>query len=238
MSVDVDRESSGLFIVFEGPEGSGKSTQVRMLADRLMNAGLDVLTTREPGGTDLGERLRALMMRERSLPKIEPRVQTLLMLAARAQHLHERIQPWLDGGGVVICDRYAASTLAYQGGGFGLDGESLEDLNAFATQGVAPDLTLLLDLDVETGLRRSIMSRGTDWEKAGGINAQRLEFHERVRRNYLMQAKAGAWPVLDATQSEGCVGTDVWRTVEPKVRGCHLRTAGGTVQACLPIETA
>ena len=114
--MSVDGKRRGLFIAFEGPEGCGKSTQARLLADRLQRAGLDVLLTREPGGTDLGERLRTLMLREQSLPALEPRVQALLMLAARAQHVAERLRPCLSGGGVVVCDRFAASTLAYQGG--------------------------------------------------------------------------------------------------------------------------
>ena len=158
--MSVDGKRRGLFIAFEGPEGCGKSTQARMLADRLQRAGLDVLLTREPGGTDLGERLRTLMLREQSLPALEPRVQALLMLAARAQHVAERLRPWLSGGGVVVCDRFAASTLAYQGAGFGLDVEALDHMNAFATAGVLPDVTVLLDLDVQLGLTRSLRQRG------------------------------------------------------------------------------
>ena len=232
--MSVDGKRRGLFIAFEGPEGCGKSTQARMLADRLQRAGLDVLLTREPGGTDLGERLRTLMLREQSLPALEPRVQALLMLAARAQHVAERLRPCLSGGGVVVCDRFAASTLAYQGAGFGLDVEALDHMNAFATAGVLPDLTVLLDLDVQLGLTRSLKQRVSDWEKAGGMNAQHLEFHARVRRSYLEQADAHGWAVLDATQSAVELSNEVWRRVEPEVNTRTLRAAKA-VQTPLPL---
>lgn len=232
--MSVDGKRRGLFIAFEGPEGSGKSTQAQMLADRLQQAGLDGLLTREPGGTELGERLRDLMFRERSLPELDPRVQALLMLAARAQHVAERLRPWLNDGGVVVCDRYAASTLAYQGAGFGLGISELDQMNAFATAGVLPDVTLLLDLDVQIGLMRSLGQRGSDWEKAGGMNAQKLEFHARVRRGYLDQAEAHGWAVLDATQSTEDLSQEIWRRVEPEIGSRTLRAAEA-VQPPLPL---
>lgn len=230
----VDGRRRGLFITFEGPEGSGKSTQAQLLADRLQRTGLDVLLTREPGGTELGERLRDLMFRERSLPELDPRVQALLMLAARAQHVAERLRPWLTDGGVVVCDRFAASTLAYQGAGFGLDVAELGQMNAFATARVLPDVTLLLDLDVQVGLMRSLGQRGSDWEKAGGMNAQKLEFHARVRRGYLDQAEAHGWAVLDATQSPEDLRQEIWRRVEPEIAARTLRAAEA-VQPPLPL---
>ena len=233
--MSVDGKRRGLFIAFEGPEGSGKSTQAQLLADRLQQAGLDVLQTREPGGTELGERLRALMFRERSLPELEPRVQALLMLAARAEHVTERLRPWLSGGGVVVCDRFAASTLAYQGTGFGLDVSELEQMNSFATAGVLPDVTVLLDLDVQIGLLRSLSQRGNDWEKAGGMNAQQLEFHARVRRGYLEQADAPGWAVLDATLPPDELSTMVWQRMEPEINARKLRQAAQAVQPPLPL---
>jgi len=232
--VSVDGRRRGLFIAFEGPEGSGKSTQAQLLADRLQQAGLDVLATREPGGTELGERLRDVMFRERSLPDLEPRVQALLMLAARAQHVAERLRPWLNSGGVVVCDRFAGSTLAYQGAGFGLDIPALEQMNAFATAGVLPDVTLLLDLEVQIGLMRSLGQRGGDWEKAGGMNAQQLEFHARVRGGYLELADAPGWTVLDATQPPDQLSEEIWRRVEPEVTARTLRAAEA-VQPPLPL---
>ncbi len=232
--MSVDGKRRGLFIAFEGPEGSGKSTQAQLLAERLQQAGLDVLPTREPGGTELGERLRDVMFRERSLPDLEPRVQALLMLAARAQHAAERLRPWLNGGGVVVCDRYAGSTLAYQGAGFGLDIPTLDAMNAFATAGILPDVTLLLDLEVQIGLLRSLGQRGSDWEKAGGMNAQQVEFHARVRRGYLEQADADGWTVLDATQRPDQLSEEIWRRMEPEISMRDLRAAEA-VQPPLPL---
>ncbi len=236
--MSVDGRRRGLFIAFEGPEGCGKSTQARLLADRLHHAGLDVQLTREPGGTDLGERLRTLMLREHSLPDLEPRVQALLMLAARAQHVTERLRPWLSDGGVVVCDRFSASTVAYQGAGFGLDTAALEQMNAFATASVLPDVTVLLDLDVQLGLARSLKQRGDDWEKAGGMNAQQLEFHTRVRRSYLAQADAQGWAVLDATQPPDDLSNNVWQCVEPEIKARRLRPAAEAVQPPLPLAAA
>lgn len=233
----VDGRRRGLFIALEGPEGSGKSTQAQLLADRLWNAGLDVILTLEPGGTALGDRLRSLMFREWSLPKLEPRVQALLMLAARAQHVAERLRPQLNGRGVVVCDRFAASTLAYQGAGFGLNITELEQLNAFATAGVQPDVTVLLDLDVQIGLMRSLGQRGSDWEKAGGMNARELDFHARVRRGYLELAEFHDWAVLDATQPPVQLSDEVWQRVEPEVRARALRAGSRPGQHPLTANT-
>ena len=232
--MSVDGKRRGLFIAFEGPEGSGKTTQAQLLAQRLRWSGRNVLLTREPGGTELGERLRTLMLHERSLPDLRPRVQALLMLAARAQHVAERIRPWLRRGGVVICDRFAGSTLAYQGAGFGLDTASLEHLNQFATAGVRPDATVLLDIDVRLGIARSITQRGEDWEKAGGMNAEQLGFHARVRRSYLQQADAHGWAVLDATRPRDELHVAVWHIATQQIAARTLRVADA-VQTPLPL---
>lgn len=228
---------TGLFIVFEGPEGSGKSTQSGVLARRILGAGFEVVLTREPGGTDLGERVRGLLLRERKLPDVEPRVQALLMLAARAQHIEERIRPSLRQGGVVICDRFAASTLAYQGAGFGLDVDALADINDFATDGIRADLTLLLDINAEVGLARSLNLRGSDWEKAGGVNAQGLDFHERVRQSYLVQAEQQGWATLDAMRSEEELGNEIWQRVETELGKRELLPAASAVQPPLPMQS-
>ena len=233
--MSVDGKRRGLFIAFEGSDGSGKSTQAQLLAQRLRLADLDVLLTREPGGTDLGERLRTLMLQERSLPDLRPRVQTLLMLAARAQHVAERIRPWLRSGGVVICDRFTGSTLAYQGAGFGLQSTALEEFNRFATFGVRPDATVLLDLDVQLGLARSFNQRGGDWEKAGGINAQQVDFHKRVRESYLDQAKKKGWTVLDGTLPRDELHFSVCNVVAHKIAARSLRKAPA-VQSPLPLD--
>ena len=231
----VDGRRRGLFIAFEGPEGSGKSTQAQLLAQRLRWAGLEVMLTREPGGTDLGERLRNLMLQERSLPDLRPRVQTLLMLAARAQHVAERIRPWLRSGGVVICDRFSGSTLAYQGAGFGLDIPLLKALDRFATFGVRPVVTVLLDLEVRLGLERSFKQRDEDWEKAGGINAQQLDFHNRVRESYLDQSITKKWTVLDATRPRDELHFAVCTVVAHQIAQRSLRKAPA-VQPPLPLD--
>ncbi|MCY3783397.1 MAG: dTMP kinase [Chloroflexi bacterium] len=230
----VDGRRRGLFIAFEGPEGSGKSTQAQLLAQRLRWAGLDVLLTREPGGTDFGERLRELMLDERSLPDMQPRVQALLMLAARAQHVAERIRPWLRSRGVVICDRFSGSTIAYQGAGFGLDTRTLDAMNRFAAFGVRPDLTVLLDLDVRLGLARSYRQRGDDWEKAGGMNAEKLDFHTRVRNSYLDQAIWQDWKVLDASRPRDELHVAVWHIAAQQIATRKLRVADA-VQPPLPL---
>ncbi len=229
----------GLFIAFEGTEGSGKSTQARLLADRLAARGLDVDLTREPGGTELGERVRDILLHQRNLQAHDPRVQALLMSAARAQHLVERVRPRLERGGIVICDRFAASTLAYQGGGFRLPRAELEQLTAFATAGVTPDLYLLLDVPVQIGLQRSLRLRDQDWEKAGGINWNGPDFHERVRRAYLDQAESDPerWQIVDGSAPAEEVAVAIWAGVEPLVEARDLRTESHAVQAKLPLQS-
>jgi dTMP kinase len=228
----------GLFIAFEGTEGSGKSTQARLLADRLAARGLDVDLTREPGGTELGERVRDILLHQRNLQDHDPRVQALLMSAARAQHLVERVRPHLERGGIVVCDRFAASTIAYQGGGFRLRQAELEQLTDFATAGVTPDLYLLLDVPVQIGLQRSLRLRGQDWEKAGGINWNGPEFHERVRRAYLDQAESDPerWQVVDGTSPVEAVAGVIGAGVESLVEARDLRRASHAVQAKLPLQ--
>ena len=176
------------------------------------------------------------MLQERSLPDLKPRVQTLLMLAARAQHVSERIRPWLLGGGVVICDRFLGSTLAYQGAGFGLSIPELEELNRFATAGVRPDATVLLDIDVRLGLVRTLKQRVGDWEKAGGINAQELDFHSRVRRSYLDQAEKHGWTVLDASRPRDELHVAIWQLAEKQIAARPLQVATA-IQTPLPLGT-
>ncbi len=180
-----------LFLTFEGGEGSGKSTQSLLLCDHILAKGRTALLLREPGGTPLGERLRqAILFRKEP---ISAEAELLLFLAARAEIVRSVIRPALANGSAVICDRFSDSTLAYQGYGRGLDLESVRRLDAFATGGLVPDLTLLLDLPVEAGIAR----------KSGAIDAFEAEdaaFHERVRRGYLELAgnDRGRWLVLDA----------------------------------------
>ena len=183
-----------MFITFEGPEGSGKSTQLHDLAAYLCQAGYDVLSTREPGGTQIGEQIRSVITNLENTAML-PRTEILLLQASRAQLVEEVIRPHLNRGGLVLCDRYADSTLAYQGYGYQLDLEPLRALIEFATGGLKPDLTLLLDVDVEEGLRRRAMGGG--WNR---LDAFDLAFYQRVRQGYreLAQAEPERWVTIDA----------------------------------------
>ncbi|MFQ3534348.1 MAG: dTMP kinase [Aggregatilineales bacterium] len=184
-----------MFITFEGGEGSGKTTQVRLLDEHLRQLGYSSVTTREPGGTPLGEKLRALLLDSNS--QIEPRAELLLYAADRAQHVATLIRPALEAGKIVISDRYVDSALAYQGYGRGLDLTALHHIMAFATDGLQPDLTFFLDLDPQQGLAR----RAQDGE-ADRFQAQALAFHQRVRAGYLalIAAEPARWVRIDAAQ--------------------------------------
>jgi dTMP kinase len=188
----------GLFVSFEGPEGSGKTTQIRLLADWLRACGYDVLTTREPGGTRIGDAVRAVLLDPEN-GEMSPTAEILLFSAARAQHVAEVIRPQLERDGVVLCDRFADSTLAYQGYGRGLELEQLRRITAFATGGVTPDLTVCLDLPALDGLRRKRDADLAEWNR---MEREQLAFHERVRAGYLALAaeEPSRWVVVDATQ--------------------------------------
>jgi dTMP kinase len=186
-----------MFITFEGPEGSGKSSHLAALAQYLESLGYPVYRTREPGGTAIGEQIRAVIHDLRN-QEMHPRTETLLYQAARAQLVEQEIRPRLARGEWVLCDRYADSTLAYQGYGHRQDLEQVRALIHYATGGLKPDLTFLLDVDVEIGLRRK-QSNGSEWNR---MDAYALEFHQRVRRGYLELAAAEPerWIVVDASQ--------------------------------------
>jgi len=188
----------GLFITFEGPEGSGKTTQIRLLAAWLSEAGNDVLMTREPGGTRIGDAVRRLLL-DPVHTEMKPETEILLFSAARAQIVGEIIRPHLDKGGVVVCDRFADSTLAYQGYGRQLNLDTLRMITAFATGDLKPDLTICLDLPVDEGLRRKQGGDAGEWNR---MEQEQLAFHRRVRAGFLALAAAepARWLVLDATQ--------------------------------------
>jgi dTMP kinase len=186
-----------MFITFEGPEGSGKTSQIPQLAEFLTEQGYSVVCTREPGGTDIGTQVREILMRMENT-SMHPRTEILLFLAARAQLVEESIRPLIAQGKVVLCDRYADSTLAYQGYGHGLDLGLLRQFLNFATGRLWPDLTLLLDIDPEEGLRRRKRSGG-EWNR---LDAYALAFHQRVREGYLALANLDPqrWVVIDASR--------------------------------------
>jgi dTMP kinase len=183
-----------MFITIEGPDGSGKTTQVTPLSDYLIQQGYSVLITREPGGTAIGDQIRPILADLKNTG-MHPRTETLLFLSARAQLVEQVIKPHLANGHIVLCDRYADSTMAYQGYGHQNDLKQIETMINFATGGLKPDLTLLLDVDVEEGLKRK--SQGDEWNR---LDAYSLEFHERVQRGYhvLAESDPGRWVEIDA----------------------------------------
>ncbi len=202
-----------MFITLEGPEGSGKTTQLPLLADYLRQHGFNVLTTREPGGTSISEQIRTILHNLEN-KEMNPRTEILLYQASRAQLVEQVIKPHLKIGGVVLSDRYADSTLAYQGYGHQIDIESLRILVTFATGGLKPDLTILLNLDVETGLRRKELKG--EWNR---LDAYDLDFHQRVRKGYvqLVQAEPERWEVVDASLSPRKVQEEMRRLVAERL---------------------
>ncbi len=183
-----------MFITFEGAEGSGKTSQMANLAKFLQGQGYPVLATREPGGTPIGDKIRAVLL-DREHTAMQPRTEILLFQASRAQLVDEIIRPFLEQGGIVLCDRYADSTLAYQGFGYQNDLAHLRSIVDFATGGLKPDLTIMLDVDIEVGLQRRA--------KGGALNrldTYELAFYQRVRQGYLqlVQEDPGRWVVVDA----------------------------------------
>ena len=194
------------FIVFEGGDGSGKSTQAHALLRRLRRSHIKVLRTHEPGGTSLGQALRRLLnLGEPMLPISE----LMLFEAARAQLVNKVIRPFLDEGGVVIADRFTSSTMTYQGYGRGLDQELIERLNREATGGLEPDLTVLLDLPVETALARKNSS-------ADNFDDAPVDFHRKIRQGYVALAAAdpGSWLVLDGQRAPKELSQEIWTKVQ------------------------
>ncbi len=199
-----------MFITLEGPEGSGKTSQLPPLVEYLREQGYNVFPTREPGGTSIGEQIRAVIHDLKNV-EMHPRTETLLYQAARAQIVEEVFKPRLAVGEIVISDRYYDSTIAYQGYGHQQDLDQVRALVQYATGGLVPDLTILLDLDVEAGLRRKTQN-GAEWNR---LDAYTLEFHQRVRRGYLEMVKAEPqrWVVIDAGREWRAVQQDLGRVV-------------------------
>jgi dTMP kinase len=203
-----------MFITLEGPDGSGKSMQVPMLAEFIRQHGYEVLTTREPGGTSIGDQIRQVIMKLGNT-SMHPRTEILLFCAARAQIVEEVLKPALARGVVVISDRYADSTLAYQGYGHGVNLDDLRQLLAFVTGGLKPDLTLLLDVDATVGLQRRQKSGG-EWNR---LDAYALDFHKRVREGYheLAKAEPQRWETIDAGQSPEMVQSAIQKIIEARI---------------------
>ncbi len=211
--------ATGHFITFEGGEGAGKSTQIRMLTDYLTAENLRVTRTREPGGAPGAERIRDLLV-EGDADRWEPYTETLLHYAARREHIYRTIRPALDRGDYVLCDRFADSTAAYQGQGQGVPAARIEALHRLVVEGLEPDLTLILDLPVEEGLRRAEArgESGMRYERMG------LAFHTRLREAFLSIARANArrCVVIDASQTQDEVFASILAAVTrrfPEVAG-------------------
>ena len=196
----------GRFITFEGPEGSGKSTQLRMLAERLRKAGQDVLETQEPGGTPIGIQIRHVLLDAKN-SELCPTAELLLMFASRAQNVDQLILPALSAGRTVLCDRFTDSTLVYQGVGRGLGADVVYELDRIACRGLIPDLTLLIDIDAETGLARARQTR---------MEEQGVGFHRRVRDAYRQLAvdESRRIRLIDGSLTRERVAEQVWQAVQ------------------------
>lgn len=204
-----------MFITLEGPDGAGKSLQAATLAERLTAAGRTVVLTREPGGTPLGERVRDVVLGVSSDER-DPLSDALLFCAARRQLLVDVIEPALAAGAIVVCDRYADSTRAYQGHGGGAALDALEAVIGATTAGRVPDRTVLLDLPVELGLARRQGGDASDLNRFEVMEQHDREFHERVRAGYLgmVEREPGRWRVVDASAPPADVAQQVWAAVE------------------------
>ena len=203
-----------MFITFEGTEGSGKTTQINHLANKLSEAGCSFQNTREPGGSNVGNQIREILL-DPVNERLSATSELLLYAASRAQHVREVIVPALKNGKIVISDRFSDATVAYQGYGRNLDLVLINHLNQIATDGLAPDLTFLLNLPVEIGLQRASISRG----KLDRIERESLEFHERVQNGYLAIAKedTNRIKIIDATQPIDVIFNEIWSILKVKI---------------------
>ena len=203
--------SNGFFVTFEGPEGSGKSTQVQKLARELSIRSIPCLFTREPGGTSIADRIRSILL-SNSTKELSSRAELLMLEAARADHVDKVIKPALKEGKLVICDRFTDSSVAYQGGGRGIDEDFIASLNEFATGGLEPKLTLIFDIEPEEGLRRAGRQGALQLDR---LESEALDFHRRVRSSYirLAQNRPDRYYLIDASCSVDEVAQKVLSTI-------------------------
>ena len=206
----------GLFITFEGPEGSGKSTQLRLLGKKLRGQNRPVLETAEPGGTPIGLQIRRVLLDAKN-QELCPTAELLLMFAARAQNVDQAILPALASGQVVLCDRFTDSTLVYQGAARGLGAEVVYDVDRIACRGLVPDLTLVIDIDVETGLARAHRRNQRTQDVETRLDEQSLEFHRKVRAAYhqLAEDESKRVKLIDGSREEEQVAQAVLTAVQP-----------------------
>lgn len=216
------RHPRGLFITLEGIEGCGKSTQARLLGEFLRSEGYVTVETREPGGTPLAENIRSVLL-DRAREPVAPETEAFLIFAARRQHVSQVIEPALAKGAIVICDRFSDSTLAYQGYARGLNLSMLRSLNRLATHAITPDLTLIFDLPVATGLARR---QSTNIQNR--LDRESLQFHRKVRAGFLDLAKQhpGRMKVVPAGSAQETVARTVTHIVSPMLSPYRRRPAG------------
>jgi dTMP kinase len=202
----------GLFITFEGPDGSGKSTQARLLAARLRKQGRDVLESAEPGGTPIGQQIRRILL-DPANQELTATAEVLLMFAARAQNVEQWILPALHESKIVVSDRFTDSSLAYQGSGRGLGWERVFELDRIACRGLKPDLTICVDIDTETGLARAMARGGVETR----LEEQAIEFHHKVREAYheLAQREPLRFRLIDGRGAPEAIAATVWEQVAP-----------------------
>jgi dTMP kinase len=211
-------QSRGRFITFEGIDGSGKTTQMRLLVQRLQTQGRDVLEAVEPGGTAVGRQIRHILL-DAANQDLRPTTELLLYFASRAQNVEQCILPALAAGQIVVCDRFTDSTLAYQGYARGLGAETVLALDRIACRGLTPDLTLLIDLDLDTALARAHKRNAGGATDETRMDDQSREFHQKVRDAYLALAKqhAGRFRVIDGRGTPEEIARRVWESVVPHV---------------------
>lgn len=198
----------GIFITFEGPDGAGKSTQIRLLAERLSSQGIEVILTREPGGTAISNRIREILL-DPTCEEMAPMTEVLLYAASRAQHAAEKIRPALDKGCLILCDRYIDASIAYQSAGLGVSPEFVRTCSEQATNGLWPDRTYLIDVPVDTGLSRVASREG----QPDRIEARNGEYHKSVRQEFLRIAQQDADRVIliDGTQTIEEISEEIWK---------------------------
>jgi dTMP kinase len=204
-----------MFITFEGPDGSGKTTQLTLLAEYLGQQGYAVFQTREPGGSSIGDQIRRIVHSHEN-EEMHPRAEVLLYSASRAQHVEQVIRPRLQAGEIVLCDRFYDSTLAYQGYGHDLDLTALRQITAFATGGLCPDLTFYLEIDPQTGLKRRQKDGSAEWNR---LDAQSLAFHQQVYAGYraLIAEEPARWAVVDGDRPVEVIQAEIRRLTLERV---------------------
>jgi dTMP kinase len=205
----------GLFITFEGPEGSGKSTQLRLLAARMRGEGRTVLETAEPGGTAIGMQIRRVLLDSKN-HELRPTTELLLMFAARAQNVDELILPALSRGEIVLCDRFTDSSLVYQGAARGLGADVVYEVDRIACRGLVPDSTLVIDIEIELGLERAHGRNRKAHDVETRLDEQAIGFHRKVREAYLQLAtdEPKRVKLIDGSRSEKEVANDVWNAIQ------------------------